>query len=284
MKVFLSYASEQRDLAHNLAERLKSAGIDVFFDRESITPSDSFDTVIRQAIAGADIFVFLASPDSLHQGVYTLTELRFAQERWPTASGHVLTVLIGGSTIESLPTYLRSVSVLQAEGDTIAETVAAVSKLAERRRRLLWKRLGAGGFALLVLMSIWMFSVWKTPSYVIKGVSVKKADGGFQFAATLRNSGTEAITTVGLNPEADKPGIRFPTSMEWFELGSGEERTSVVRAQVEGRDNASSFKWRLCWVFVKSLDLDMAKDITPIERFIDQRSETVCSSFRPWSE
>ena len=284
MKVFLSYASEQRDLAHNLAQRLKSAGIDVFFDRESITPSDSFDTVIRQAIAGANIFVFLASPDSLRPGAYTLTELRFAQERWPAASGRVLTVVVGGSTIESLPTYLRSVSILQPAGDTIAETVAAVSKLAERTRRLLWKRTALGGFALLVLISIWTYRLWKTPPYVMKDVSVKKADGGFQFTATLRNSGTEAITTVGLNPEADKPSIRFPTSIEWFELGAGEERTSAVRAQVEGKDNASSFKWRLCWVFVKSLDLDMAKDVTPIERFIDERSQTVCSTFRPWSE
>ena len=284
MKAFLSYASEQRDLARDLAQRLKSAGIGVFFDRESLAPSDSFDTLIRQAIAGVDIFVFLASPDSLRPGAYTLTELGFARERWPAASGSVITVLVGGSTIESLPTYLRSVSVLQPVGDTIAETVAAVSKLAERTRRLLWKRLAGGGIALLLLISIWTFSVRKAPPYEISDVSVKKTDGGFQFAATLRNSGTEAVTTVRLYPEADKAGIRFPSSVEWFQLGSGEKNTSVLLAQVTGRDNASPFNWRLCWVFVKSLDLDMAKDIKPIERFIDQRSQTVCSTFRPWSE
>jgi hypothetical protein len=48
MKVFLSYASEQRDLAHNLARRLTSGGIGVFFDRESITPSGIADLVGSQ--------------------------------------------------------------------------------------------------------------------------------------------------------------------------------------------------------------------------------------------
>lgn len=283
MKAFLSYASEQKDLAHDLAQRLKSAGMGVFFDRDSIAPSDPFDTFIRQAIADVDIFIFLASPDSLKSGAYTLTELGFAQERWPAASGRVITVLIGGLTVESLPNYLRSVSVLQPVGDIIAETVAVVSKIAERRRKLLWKRLTYIGFTFLFLILIWTLSVRKTPLYEISDVSVKKADGGFQFTATLLNSGTEPITTVGLYPEADNSAIRFPSSMEWFEVGAGKKTTSVVLAQIAGRQDASPFNWRFCWVFVKSAEL-IPKGIDSSKNFIDRHSQTVCSTFRPWLE
>lgn len=284
MKVFLSYASEQKDLAHGLAQRLKSAGIGVFFDRDSIAPSDPFDKFIRQAIADADIFVFLASSDSLRPGAYTLTELGFAQERWPAASGRVITVLIGGLAVESLPNYLRSVSVLQPAGDIVAETVAAVSKIAERRRKLVWKRLACIGFAVLLLIFVWTLGVRKAPLYEISDVSVKKADGGFQFAATLRNLGTEPITTVGLYPEADSSDIRFPGSMEWFEVGAGKKNTSVVLSQIAGRQGASHFNWRICWVFVKSADLLVSKDVDSTEKLIHQHSQTVCSPFRPWSE
>ena len=63
--------------------------------------------------------------------------------------------------------------------------------------------------------------------------------------------------------------------MEWFQVGSGEEKTVSVVQQLTGTKDDSRFNWRLCWVVVKTLDLDMAKDIKPIERFVDQRSQTV---------
>lgn len=282
MKVFLSYASEQKELADHLAERLKSAGVGLFFDRENLAAGDSFDTVIRRAIAGVDVFVFLASPEALRAGVYTLTELGFARERWPAASGRVITVLLAGTTIESLPAYLRSVSVLVPEGDAIAETVAAVSKSAERLRRQFWKRLAGAGAAVLLLVALGLFAVWKAPLYEIRDASVRTTDGKFRFTATLRNSGTEAVTTVNFYPEADKTGIIFPGSMEWFEVAPGEARTTALVAEVAGGNNASPFNWRLCWVLVKSFDLNVTKGAQPIEFFIDQHSQTVCSRFRPW--
>jgi hypothetical protein len=283
MRVFLSYASEQRDLAEELAQRLKSVRrIDVFFDRESLIPGDPFDLRIRRALARADVFVFLASPDSLRPGAYTLTELGFAQKQWPRATGRILTVLVGDTAIESLPNYLRSVSVLHPEGDVIAETVAAVSRLAERKRRVLWGRLAGGGLVLVALAVLWTLAPWTTNPYEIKEVSVTKIEEGFRFTATLRNAGPEAVTTVNLYPEADISTLRFSGSMEWFQVGSGEEKTVSVVQQLTGTKDDSRFNWRLCWVVVKTLDLDMAKDIKPIERFVDQRSQTVCSPYRHW--
>ena len=68
MKVFISYAKEDIDLAESVAIRLQQAGQSVFFDRSDIPTSSSFDAIVREQIARADFLVFLASPDSLAQG------------------------------------------------------------------------------------------------------------------------------------------------------------------------------------------------------------------------
>ena len=130
MRVFLSYASEQRDLAEELAQRLKSVRrIDVFFDRESLIPGDPFDLRIRRALARADVFVFLASPDSLRPGAYTLTELGFAQKQWPRATGRILTVLVGdtGDRVRCRTIFAPSQSCTQ-KGDVIAESPSQRSR------------------------------------------------------------------------------------------------------------------------------------------------------------
>jgi hypothetical protein len=283
MRIFLSYASEQRDLADDLAQRLNSAGIDVFYDRESLEPGASFDARIRQAVARADVFVFLASPDSLRPGTYALTELGFARQRWPRATGRVITVVVGDMPIATLPGYLRSVTVLHPQGDAIAETVAAISRLASgaRKKRLLQFALGS-----LVLAAaaapLWPLLRKAQAPEEIRDVTVARVDGGYRFTATLRNTAAESVVAIRLYPEADRAGIRFPSSFEWVELGPGRELAATVLTGLEGAEGEHPFKWRLCWVGVNALDMELAKDVKPIDRFLDQRSRTMCSGYRPW--
>lgn len=127
--VFLSYSHEQRGQAEEIAQALKNAGHDVFFDRESIPASGDYNDRIRTAIEGADRFVFLASKSSLAPGKFTLTELQMAKERWPVPEGRVLPVLLGDDvSIGDLPVYLRSISVLDVEGNATAEVVHAIQR------------------------------------------------------------------------------------------------------------------------------------------------------------
>ncbi|MBK7646312.1 MAG: toll/interleukin-1 receptor domain-containing protein [Betaproteobacteria bacterium] len=284
MKVFLSYASKQRALAEDLTKRLESAGIDVFFDRDDLLPGDAFDLQITQSLSHSDLLVFLASPDSLRAGAYTQTELAMAEKQWPKATGRVITLLVGDTAITDLPSYLRSVSVLKPEGDAIAETVAAVLRLADRaHRRLRWLLLGGGVLLALAAAAFWKLAPQSDAPYRIGNVAVAKVAAGYRFTANLKNGGPEPVTTVNLYAQADNPAVHFSGDFEWFELLPTDEKAASVDLQLADGAGGKPFKWRLCWVVVKSLDLEMAKDINPIEKFIDQRSRTVCTAYRPWA-
>src|SRR6267143_1158251 len=91
--VFLSYSSEQGEAATRIELSLKEDGHAVFRDRSSLPPGESFDARIRAAVEECDLFIFLISRESISQGRYTLTELKFAGEKWGNPAGHVLPVL-----------------------------------------------------------------------------------------------------------------------------------------------------------------------------------------------
>jgi hypothetical protein len=138
MRVFLSYAGEQRTTADSVALRLRQAGHDVFFDKDDLPAAASFDDRIRQGLERSDTLVFLVGPESVAPGAYTLTEMQFARERWPNPSGRVLPVMVAPTPYTDIPEYLKAVTVLEPKGNLVAETAAAVERLAQapRRRRL----------------------------------------------------------------------------------------------------------------------------------------------------
>ncbi len=130
MYIFLSYPSDKRDIAGAIAQRLTNSGRQVFFDNDSLPPGGSYDERIPAAIAKADAMVFLVNKHSLADGSYTRTELKFARDRWPNPIGRVLPVMLEPFPIETLPPYLKSMTVLAPEGDLVAETVDAIKRMA----------------------------------------------------------------------------------------------------------------------------------------------------------
>jgi len=153
MRIFLSYASEDRPRAEEVALALQANGHELFFDRTELEGGEAFHRVIREQIATADRLVFLISPDSMAAGSYCLTELRMARERWPHPRGRVLPVMLEPTPMERVPAYLRSVTILEPEGNVAAEVAA----------RLPGRRLGAGvlvAAALAVVLAaagIWLW-------------------------------------------------------------------------------------------------------------------------------
>ena len=121
MKIFLSYASEDRDLADQVHLALAGAGHDVFFDLTSLPPAGDYHARIHQAVDMSDIFVFLISLHSIEKGSYCLTELMYSRTKWPHPKGNVLPVRIGQAPWEDIPGYLRAVTVLEPEGNVAAE-------------------------------------------------------------------------------------------------------------------------------------------------------------------
>lgn len=129
LRIFLCHAHADRAVAEEIAQTLKNDGHLVFFDKDSLPAASDYNEQIRKAIRASDRFVFLVSRASLAEGKFTLSELAFAKERWPNAEGNILPVLIDrGAEIAQVPAYLRSVHILQIEGNAPAEVAAAIEK------------------------------------------------------------------------------------------------------------------------------------------------------------
>lgn len=134
MQIFLSYASEDRDLAEEIQLALVGSGYMVFFDKASLPAGGDYHTQIESAVKHSDLLVFLISPASVARGSYALTELKFAHTKWPHPKGRLLPVRLHGTPWEAIPPYLKSVTMLEPEGNTAAEVVAAVAALCKHIR------------------------------------------------------------------------------------------------------------------------------------------------------
>lgn len=132
MKIFLSYASEQRDLAKEIALALRAENHTVFFDSATLAPGEAYNAQIREAVEDSQLFMFLISPGSITPGRYTLTELEFAEKKWPKPWGKVLSVMTTATPKADIPPYLRAGSILQPSGNISATVAAEVQRMQGR--------------------------------------------------------------------------------------------------------------------------------------------------------
>jgi hypothetical protein len=131
MQIFLCYASVDKSIAEPIAFSLRARGHKVFLDRDDLPPGGEYDWQIEQAVERSDLFVFLLSPAAIGKGSYTLTELEFARRKWRRADGHVLPVMVKPTRFEEIPSFVKSVTVLEPQGNVAAEVAAAVGPLAQ---------------------------------------------------------------------------------------------------------------------------------------------------------
>jgi len=124
--VFLCHASEDKPFVEPIQLALTSAGCKVFYDEQSLPPGGDYQARIRTAIDNCDVFVFIASAASIAPGRFTLTELQFVRERWPSPVARVLPVATAGIKPQDLPSYLQAATVLTVRGNTAAEVRSAV--------------------------------------------------------------------------------------------------------------------------------------------------------------
>lgn len=154
MKLFISYPSDQKDLAEQLRLALEAEGHAVFTDRAELKEGEPYHEALREAIEDSDALVFLVTPRSIRPGSYALTELDIAQRRWRSPGGRVLPVIAQPTPIEDIPPYLRSVTLLQPKGDLVAETVAAVDRMRSGLPIKAW--LAAAALLLLAASGAWL--------------------------------------------------------------------------------------------------------------------------------
>src|SRR5437899_3153495 len=64
MKVYLSYAQADVEKARILTKHLSEAGLDVWFAERRLLPGENAHAVMGKALASADAFVALLSPEA----------------------------------------------------------------------------------------------------------------------------------------------------------------------------------------------------------------------------
>jgi hypothetical protein len=150
MRIFLSHASEQRSQAERLALALQARRHQVFLDIDDLPPSGDYQSRIQAAIQQCDLFCFLISPESVAAGRFTLSEVGFARRRWPDPTGRVVPIMVAKVPIDSVPPYLRAVSIFSPEGDLVADSVVAIEALRPKRSRALAFGLAGVGIVAVV--------------------------------------------------------------------------------------------------------------------------------------
>ena len=167
MKIFLSYAHQDREAANAIYLALAEQGHKVFFDRRDLAAADPFHNSIRAAIERAQLIIFLISPDAVDAGSYTLSELEIGQK----AGVKILPVMLRQTEIATLPVVLRSITFYQPEGDVAAGVAAEVHRIARERKRKRLKSLG------LALTAASVVAVVLYALYFRKGTELVGKDG-----------------------------------------------------------------------------------------------------------
>jgi hypothetical protein len=186
--IFISYAKEQRVTADRIALSLRTSGYKVFLDTDDLLPGISYDERIQQAIAESAAFVFLISPNSLTDGRYTLSELKFAREKWNNPSHAILPVIVEPVPHETIPEYLKAVTILEPKGNVAAEVTAAVSKMVSFPRRLvLFSTTGL----IVVAALMWVLFPHRQQSTVDLAISLDRTE-----ASEANDSATNAPGAV----------------------------------------------------------------------------------------
>ena len=135
MRIFISHANKDRDLARTLASQLVQAGFDVWNPEEEIGPGDNWARKIGQALDECDLMIALVTRgslelDSLRRDIeYALTSQNYERRLIPVLVDHV--TFEAGKDVPWILLKMDPVYV-PSRGADFAEVVNRVQAMAER--------------------------------------------------------------------------------------------------------------------------------------------------------
>ncbi len=140
--LFLSYASEDRDVVEKIKNRLEAEGMDVFFDKGFLEGGDEWEKKIRRNIRQSSLFLPVISGNTLTR------EKRFFRVEWndaieiermsPPGETFLLPIVIDGTspTEEKLPARFHQIQSVSAPGGEVSPELIAHIKQLYRRHQL----------------------------------------------------------------------------------------------------------------------------------------------------
>jgi formylglycine-generating enzyme len=166
MRIFLSYAYQDREAAKSIYLALRDQGHKVFFDRADLPAGDEYHNRIRAAVDHAHLFVFLISPDALDAGSYTLTELTIAEK----SNRRLLPVMLRETEIARLPASIQAVTIYRSDGNLAASVAAEIYRIAGDLRRKRFKQFAlASAIVAVVAAGVFYFlAAQKKQEYLSK--------------------------------------------------------------------------------------------------------------------
>ena len=279
MRLFLSYANEQRETAEAVALSLRGRGHEVFFDRHDLPPGGGYDARIDTAIRRSHAFIFLISPESVAPGRYTLTELAFARAKWPSPSDRVLPVMVAPTPTDAVPQYLRAVTILVPAGNIPAEVARAIDEL---RRLRLPVRLTAAAIALLAAAAILYVLTRSGTAVSLEAGPVQRHSAGlfgeravYRIPISIRNVGDAPVDVSNVAVETEPPDL-LEEQRESNEPGKELTGNVVFRTSPASLPGTSSYE---TFVYVA---IAGAEPVRTFHLCADVGASRECTAAREW--
>jgi len=147
--VFVAHSKDSMPFSAELAERLKAAGLRVFFDDRELPHGGDFDTAIRKAVTQCGAFLFVSSPRSVMEGSYALNELT-----WAVRAGRALFGICDGRHDRVVPPpAVAARTLIRSDGDRIAEAVGTMLDARARQRSRVVVAFGIVGVVVFGLLA-----------------------------------------------------------------------------------------------------------------------------------
>jgi hypothetical protein len=236
MKIFLSYPSEQFALCDQIRQGLINAGHEVFFDRQSLPSAGDYVANIAAQLESSDAMIFVVTRRSVADGSYTRTELKLAARRWPSPVNRVLPVEIEPVPISELPAYLKSVTLLQPEGNPVAETVDALETMVKDHPAA-----AQGLGQQLVVVSRSFRTAFRLRAVQLLAGAIVLITLAFVLAPALQAAASTAVAMARVRASSTRPPISDELRMALE--GTAKRLASVVQADALGYEHRQITPW-----------------------------------------
>jgi hypothetical protein len=137
LRIFISYASEQVELARQVHQQLSGNGFDAFLDQRQLVAGAPFDAALHERIAQwADAAIVLVSAEYVQAGRFTLEEVQRLQARWPHSTGQVMPIRLAAdpALLHAMPAYLAAMHAPLAEHNVARQALRLALDWRQRHR------------------------------------------------------------------------------------------------------------------------------------------------------